>query len=132
MGRLAGIPYFFSYQSYSNQTADNKTLRKAKTSMAREDDERDPDVDLLKDAQVEISLRLRNRFENRVIRRVGSSKDSNGKPLISLPPLTIIPGVLDLSEREKELLEDITVEGISRYGRFHPQVSSHDENLLNC
>ena len=109
MGRLTGIPYFFTYEAKVDQTADDKQLRKAKAERAEDPEgEEDP----VKAAQVEISARLRGEFQNRVIRRIASSKDADGNNLITLPELHIVHCVVKLSDREREILDQITVDGL--------------------
>ncbi|RXW14683.1 hypothetical protein EST38_g11168 [Candolleomyces aberdarensis] len=113
MGRLVGIPYFFTDMAYQDQVSDNSRLRRAKAERDEEGQGEENDVaDPLKMAQVEISTRMSAYFDNRVIRRVADSKDYDGKKLISLPLLTVIHGALNLTEREKDLLEDITIDGL--------------------
>ncbi|RXW12083.1 hypothetical protein EST38_g13772 [Candolleomyces aberdarensis] len=113
MGRLVGIPYFFTDKAYQDQVSDNARLRRAKVERDEEEQAEENDVaDPLKIAQVEISKRMSAYFDNRVIRRVADSKDYDGKKLISLPLLTVIHGALNLTEREKDLLEDITIDGL--------------------
>ncbi|RXW12447.1 hypothetical protein EST38_g13407 [Candolleomyces aberdarensis] len=113
MGRLMGIPYFTSEEARDDQTADNADLRRAKIEREAEPESFTPDDDPVKIAQVEISKRLAAQFQNRVIRRVATSLDVDGKPLIELPPINVIEGVVHLTERERKILEEITLEGLA-------------------
>ncbi|KAJ2914050.1 hypothetical protein MD484_g6375, partial [Candolleomyces efflorescens] len=114
MARLTGIPFFFSYQAYVEQVSDNATLRKAKKERDAADDESlSVDDDPVKAAQVDISKRLQSLFQGRVIRREADSLDNEGNKLISLPPLHVSHCILYLTEREKEILEEITLQSLS-------------------
>jgi hypothetical protein len=115
MGRLTGIRYFFSTNAYNEQVSDNAKLRRAKLERDGDPPANEDDVDPLKIVQVDISTRMARYFDNRVIRRVAKSKDPDGDSLINLPPLIVIDGVLNLTEREKEILEDITIDGLYEY-----------------
>ena len=114
MGRLTGLPYFFSELGHEDQTADNAQLRRAKVEKGGDPEAFDPEDDPVKLAQVEISKRLATRFQGRIIRRVATSLDVNGDPLISLPPINFIEGILHLTEREQEILEEITLDGLGK------------------
>ncbi|RXW12649.1 hypothetical protein EST38_g13204 [Candolleomyces aberdarensis] len=112
MGRLTGIPYFFSDESRTDQSAANAQLRRAKIERDQDFEEFTADNDPVKLAQVDISKRLAAKFQNRVIRRVATSLDVDGNPLILLPPIDVIEGILHLTEREREILDEITLSGL--------------------
>ncbi|RXW12331.1 hypothetical protein EST38_g13525, partial [Candolleomyces aberdarensis] len=112
MGRLTGIPYFFSDTSRTDQSSANAQLRRAKIERDQDFEEFTADNDPVKLAQVDISKRLAAKFQNRVIRRVATSLDVNGSPLISLPPIDVIEGILHLTKREREILDEITLSGL--------------------
>ncbi|RXW15947.1 hypothetical protein EST38_g9910 [Candolleomyces aberdarensis] len=112
MGRLLGIPYFFSELAREDQAADNAQLRRAKIEKGGDPDSFTSEDDPVKVSQVEISKRLAAKFQNRVIRRIATSLDVDGNPLISLPPIRVVEGILHLTEREREILEEITLDGL--------------------
>jgi hypothetical protein len=55
--------------------------------------------------QLTETLRLREMFENRVIRRTKNSLDYDGEPLIRLPPCTQIALTVRVREWEREYIE---------------------------
>jgi len=113
MGRLVGIPYFSSQNAYDDQQLDAADLRRAKQE--RDGDELDDENDPYKLCQVNISLRMQKQFDGRVIRRTVTSRDPAGKCLIDLPPLTIIYGVIDLTEREMAIINMQTEANLDVY-----------------
>jgi hypothetical protein len=115
MGRLVGIPYFFSESAYADQQLDAANLRRAKQDrVLGVDDESDP----YKLCQMNISLRMQKQFDGRVIRRTITSRDRDGKPLIDLPPLTIIYGIIKLTDREMAIINMQTEATIDAYVIF--------------
>ncbi|TFK17541.1 hypothetical protein FA15DRAFT_734316 [Coprinopsis marcescibilis] len=106
MGRIMGIPYFLSEQAHRDQLGDLATIRRAK--LERGDDLEDDD-DPVKEVQAEICLRLHDKFEGRIIRRTSSTLSPDNKPLINLPPLHIVRGALQLTEREYKQLDKLTI-----------------------
>jgi hypothetical protein len=132
MGRLTGIRYFFTSNAYEEQVSDNAKLRRAKVERDEDPPTEDNDIDPLKVVQVEISTRMARYFDNRVIRRVADSKDPGGNRLINLPPLIIIDGVLNLTEREKEILEEITIDGIYEYVPCYIPCLTQPNYVLMC
>ncbi|TFK16514.1 hypothetical protein FA15DRAFT_742895 [Coprinopsis marcescibilis] len=106
MGRIMGIPYFLSNQAHRDQMADLATVRRAKLER---DEECEEDDDPLKEVQAAICLRLREKFEGRIIRRTSSTLSPDNKPLIDLPELHIIRGAIKLTDREYEVLEKLTI-----------------------
>lgn len=115
MGRLVGIPHFMSTQAWHEQLSDTNNLRRARQDREDSAEAIPPDQDPVRSLQVTISERMQSKFEGRVIRRTAQSLDADGTPLITLPPLSIIHGVLKLSQRELEILESITLESLSEY-----------------
>ncbi|RXW11304.1 hypothetical protein EST38_g14551, partial [Candolleomyces aberdarensis] len=112
MGRLTGIPYFTTYEAHSDQVSDNAKLRRAKLDRDEDPSSFTAEDDPVRMVQVEISERMRCLFQDRVIRREADSRNPEGKKLISLPPLNVIHCIVHLTEREKAILEDITLEGL--------------------
>ena len=113
MGRLVGIPYFSSQNAYAEQQLDAAELRRAKQE--RNGDEPDDENDPYKLCQVNISLRIQKLFDGRVIRRTVTSRNPAGKPLIDLPPLTIVYGIIDLTEREMAIIDMQTEANVDAY-----------------
>lgn len=107
MGRLVGIPYFSSQDGFLQQQQDAAELRRARQEKA-EDPTLTGELDPVRLCQVRISHRLQSRFEGRVLRRTPASLNPEGRPLIDLPPLTVIYAVLNLTPRELKLIDDVT------------------------
>jgi hypothetical protein len=104
MARLVGIPYFSSDEFWEATQVYNSQLRKFKAQMARGgwDDEPNP-LPGLQNGQTRY---LRSYFENRLIRRTGTSKDNCGNQLLTLPKITRIALTVSLQSREREYLFD--------------------------
>ena len=117
MGRLTGVPYFFTENAYQEEKIDATNLRRAKKEQTEEDenendeekndDDKDKGLDndnLVKSCQQLIAQRMQAQFEGRVIRRTIDSKDWQGRQLLSLPPYRAIHAILDLTERETAVI----------------------------
>lgn len=134
MGRLTGIPHFFTQQAQLDQAADNAKLRRARLEREENSSLLEQDTDPVKQAQIDISKELSSKFEGRVIRRTAKSRNPQGRDLISLPKLTVIDGVLELRDREKGNLEKITLDGLAEcvYIRSFLTISADICLLLQC
>ena len=106
MARLVGIPYFYSPNAFTDQQADAAELRRAKLEKLEGGIEAEDDPYRL--CQVKISHRIQEMFMGRVIRRTVTSRTPEGKPLIDLPPLTIINCILTLTDRELGVINSQT------------------------
>lgn len=107
MGRLTGIPYFFTPEAWEEEKQDVRDLRQARKELPEEYDplnDDDSDHDLVKLKQVEIARRMYGQSEGHVIRRTRNSLDWKGSPLIPLPPLKTEYAYLDLTERELRII----------------------------
>ncbi|EAU80360.1 hypothetical protein CC1G_12776 [Coprinopsis cinerea okayama7 len=111
MGRMVGIPHFFQREAYEEERADANALRRAKLERTEDFDEEDGD-DPVRSLQIVISARLQAKFQGLLIKRAPDSLDFEGKPLIALPPLRVIHGLVKLTERERELIEEVTEHGL--------------------
>jgi hypothetical protein len=111
MGRLVGMPYFSSQEAFMEQQQDAAEIRRARKVKA-EDAVLTGETDAVRLLQVQISHRLQSQFEGRVIRRTPISQNPDGRPLIDLPPISIIYGVLKLTARELGLIDDVTEEDL--------------------
>ncbi|TFK60185.1 hypothetical protein BDN72DRAFT_779739 [Pluteus cervinus] len=100
MGRLVGIPHFLSELALTEEKADANKIRSVKGN--GQDDDKP-----VRDCLEEISARMNNQFGNHIIRRGASSKDWEGKPLISLPPCRSIQVNLQLSQWESDIMEQL-------------------------
>jgi hypothetical protein len=114
MGRLVGIPYFSSQNALADQQADAAELRRAKAEKQElgTGEQEDP----YRLCQVEASHRMQQQFMGRVIRRTVTSRDIHGKPLINLPPLDIVYGVVNLTDRETAIIDMQTEANLDAYG----------------
>ena len=112
MGRLVGIPYFFSSDTFSDQQQDAADLHwdKAEKSHMGKDRQSDP----VKLKQVESSHRMHSRFEGRLLRRTRESIGIDGNPLIQLPTCTIHYIIAKLTPRETKILESVTEVNLDR------------------
>ncbi|KJA17089.1 hypothetical protein HYPSUDRAFT_206460 [Hypholoma sublateritium FD-334 SS-4] len=109
MGRLTGIPHFFTHEAWNEEKEDARELRLARKELPDgydplKDDDSERDVVKLK--QVEIARRMYANSEGHVIRRTRNSLDYKGVPLIPLPLLTTEYVYLDLTERELGIITD--------------------------
>ena len=98
MGRLIGIPYFLTEESVDQELEDKATIRRAKAM--------DDDGLSLKIAQVELVRRMQTHFVGSILRRTHESVTWDGKSLLNLPPCLDIIGVLALTPRETNILNE--------------------------
>lgn len=98
MGRLVGVPYFFTDDSVSQEKDDTAAVRRAKKL--------DDDGESLLVEQVQAVKRLQSHLKGNFLRRTTDSLDNNGKPLLPLPPYKEILGILTLTERETEIIKE--------------------------
>ncbi|KIJ45378.1 hypothetical protein M422DRAFT_251151, partial [Sphaerobolus stellatus SS14] len=99
MGRLCGIPYFFSQSAYESEKTFAGELRRAKADDAEE--EGDGNVD---SCIKEECLRLQSCFDGCILRRMVTSKDSVGNPLVPLPECKRIIVPLRLTKWEMGII----------------------------
>lgn len=109
MGRLTGIPHFFTLEAWNEEKDDARELRLARKELpdsydALYDDGSERDIVKLK--QIEIARRMHERSEGHVIRRTRDSLDWKGTRLIPLPPLRTEYVYLNLTERELQIITD--------------------------
>ena len=109
MGRLTGVPHFFTREAWIEEKEDSRELRQARRDLP---DDYDPlyddnsETDLYKLKQIDIARRMQERSEGRVIRRTRESLNWQGTCLIPLPPLKTEYVHLDLTERELQIITD--------------------------
>lgn len=103
MGRLAGVEHFFTPELFEDERQDAADLRQARLQASQSDTQGDKDA--ISTLQSDIGRRLFERFEGRVIRRDSNSKNAAGEPIVDLPPLRIIPGLVKLTDRELNIIE---------------------------
>ena len=109
MGRLTGIPHFFTHEAWNEEKEDTRELRQARKELPENYDplhDDDSERDLVKLKQVEIARRMHAKSEGHVIRRTRESLDYKGVPLIPLPPLTTEYVYLNLTERELAIITE--------------------------
>ncbi|KAJ3494060.1 hypothetical protein NLJ89_g10889 [Agrocybe chaxingu] len=106
MGRLVGIAHFLTEKALLEEKQDTADLRRAKRDLPSDYDplNNSEDNDPIKLAQVKAALRIQSQFEDRVIRRTIDSKNWAGEPLVKLPPCHTITVLLDLTDRELDIL----------------------------
>jgi hypothetical protein len=101
IGRLVGIPYFSTQQHYDQQTLYLSDYRRARAERGGAEEGDCPLMEVL----IAETLRLREKFGNRVIHRTKHSRDDRGQPLLRLPPCTIILFVIALKVWELEFVD---------------------------
>ena len=109
MGRLTGVPHFFTHEAWIEEKEDSRELRQARKDLPDDYDplyDDDSETNLYKLKQVEIARRMQERSEGRVIRRTRESLNWQGTCLIPLPPLKTEYVHLDLTERELQIITD--------------------------
>ena len=106
MGRLVGVPHFFTPDAHQEEKTDAARLRKAKKEMPEDYNplEDDGEDDPVKACQVLIAQRMQGQFQGRVIRRTIDSKDWEGRMLLNLPPYRAQHAILDLTPREMAII----------------------------
>jgi hypothetical protein len=98
MARLIGIPHFRTEESWSEEREDNASFRKAK--------KQDDDGHSLRLAQIAAVTRMQRQFSGHILRRTANSTNWKGEPLIRLPPLKHIVGILTLTQRESDMMQE--------------------------
>jgi hypothetical protein len=113
MGRLVGLPYFSSENLFDQERQDLADLRRAKIAKLEESSEGDEDADEsqcpVRLEQTAIAKRIQEKFDGRVIRRTAASLKPDGTPLIDLPPLTVVHAFLQLTQREIDIIDTVTL-----------------------
>ena len=99
MGRLVGVDYFFEPVCLSTDQNDATELRR----LRREENEEE-----YREKQLANAARIQSQFEGRVIRRTLKSVDWMGRPLLDIPPYEAHMVYLDLTEREKTIIQTLT------------------------
>jgi TATA-binding protein-associated factor len=98
MGRLTGIPYFLTEASHTEEKDDETAIRKAKKL--------DDDGETALAEQLAAVKRRQTQMEGRFLRRSTDSLDYNGSVLVPLPPYKEILGVVKLTERETDIIQE--------------------------
>lgn len=105
MGRLTGLPHFFTSDAYEEEKEDIRTLRRARKEMQDEaymsDDNEE---DLVKFHQIEIAQRMQRQSQGHTLRRTTASLNFNGEELVALPPCETTYAYLNLTERELQII----------------------------
>ncbi|KAF8054476.1 P-loop containing nucleoside triphosphate hydrolase protein [Lyophyllum atratum] len=97
MGRIVGLPHFFTEAAWQEEKDDAAAVRRAKTL--------DDDGLTLHGEQLSAVKRLQDHLGKHFLRRTTDSKDSEGNPLLTLPPFKEIIGVLELTQREADIIQ---------------------------
>lgn len=93
-----GIPHFFTEESFIEEKSDVAKFRRAKKL--------DDDGETLLTEQLQVVRRLQGYCQGNFLRRTATSRDWEGKVLLPLPPYIEIIGVLNLTERERTIIEE--------------------------
>lgn len=96
MGRLVGIPHFFTELAFEEERSDASAVRRAKKL--------DDDGESLNNEQLDAVKRLRVHCAGHFLRRTTASLDFQGNVLLPLPRYTEIIGVLTLTDRETAII----------------------------
>ncbi|KAG5719786.1 DNA repair protein rhp26 [Termitomyces sp. T112] len=97
MLRLAGVPHFFTEASLAEEKEDAAALRRAKKL--------DDDGVAANEEQVMAVKRLQKQAKGHFLRRTTESLNHEGRPLVALPPLVEITGVLKITPQEKAIMD---------------------------
>ncbi|KAG6876903.1 hypothetical protein C0993_012196 [Termitomyces sp. T159_Od127] len=97
MLRLTGVPHFFTDASMVEEKEDAAALRRAKKM--------DDDGLAAHEEQVRAVKRLQTQARGHFLRRTTDSVNFEGKPLVPLPPLVEISGVLKITSQEKAIMD---------------------------
>lgn len=98
MGRLVGVPHFFTETSFIEEKDDAAALRRAKKL--------DDDGEALLMTQLKSIKCLQGHLIGCFLRRTTTSLDYLGNVLLPLPPYVEILGILNLTPRESQIIED--------------------------
>ncbi|KAH6905671.1 P-loop containing nucleoside triphosphate hydrolase protein [Coprinopsis sp. MPI-PUGE-AT-0042] len=103
MGHLVGIPYFSSEDYLAHQIKYLADARRARVD--KDKGEWDGVNCPVQALQLAETAHLRDKFDNRVIRRTRDSLDNLGSPLLSLPPCFFHDIVVNLQDWEREFVD---------------------------
>jgi hypothetical protein len=98
MGRLVGKSHFFTEAAFFQEKDDVASVRRAKKL--------DDDGESLLAEQVQAVKRLQGHLRGHLLRRTTESLDYEDKPLLPLPPYQEILGVLTLTKRETDIIQN--------------------------
>lgn len=122
MGRLVGIPYFFTDEAHEEEKHDSYLLRRVKgdkekggwkhveessEASSEESSSESEGEDPYKALQVKIALRIQGQFQGRVIRRHKQSLDWEGKVILPLPGYIEKTLLLKLADHEMEIIQEL-------------------------
>jgi len=126
MGRLCGIPYFLSEESYAQEKIDTANLRKAKKELndiraqieeSKHQGSSKLDLNLenetgednpLKRCQISIAREHHKLFGSQIIRRTTNSVDFAQQLILPLPLCNNILGLVLLTKRESDLITELS------------------------
>lgn len=115
MGRIIGLPFFFSDEAYDQQQDDASNLRRARHARTQLETTSEESEDPVLLTQATAAKRMQEKFEKRIIRRTAQSLNLHNKPLISLPPLTVVHAILQLTDRELDIIEALSSPDLEEY-----------------
>lgn len=107
MGRLIGVPYFLTEASVVEETEDKAAVRRAKKM--------DDDGRSLRITQIESVRRMQSHFIGSILRRTTDSLTWDGRTLLDLQAHVDVVGVLTLTQREMNIINDRAEAAKARY-----------------
>ncbi|KAF5366181.1 hypothetical protein D9758_005658 [Tetrapyrgos nigripes] len=102
LGRLVGIPHFFSDAALEEMKTDASDVRKAKKF--------DDDGAILHRVLVKAVRQIQRDYGKCLLRRTTDSKNHLGQTLLDLPPHKDIMGNVELTDREKKIINRLAEE----------------------
>lgn len=98
IGRLIGVPHFLTETACDEEKEDSALFRRAKKM--------DDDGRSLLSAQVDSVRRMQKQFLGSILRRTTDSINWCGQTLLNLPPHEDIVGILNLTKRETDIINE--------------------------
>lgn len=113
MGRLVGLPYFFSQEAFGQERTDSSDIRRARSSASAADvSSGDEEVQA---CQRLIAQRIQQQLDGHMLRRTTGSLNWKQEILINLPPYKEIAVVVKPTEREMTIISELADRVKERY-----------------
>jgi TATA-binding protein-associated factor len=120
---MLGVSKFLTEASWGEEKEDSSSIARAKKN--------DDDGLSLRVTQIAAVKRMQSQFHGHILRRTSNSMDWKGDPLIQLPPYKEIIGLLDLTERETNIIQERAELARARYvADSHVKFIAHP--VLQC
>jgi hypothetical protein len=98
LGRVLGVTHFLTEDSFVEEKEDLAAVRKARKM--------NDDGISIRQTQIETVIRMQSQFTGHILRRTAASLDWQGNPLLTLPPHKDIIGILSLTQREIDIIDE--------------------------